>query len=124
MVTKIDILKSNIILGASQVIQMLTTIVRAKLIAIFLGSTGIAFNAIFQSLLLMIYNVASCGLMQSGVREISQASAVGSDSNSLSEKYSVFHKLIVSVALLGSIVCIILAYPISLASFGNSDYQS
>lgn len=122
MVTKIDILKSNIILGVSQVIQMLTTIVRAKLIAIFLGSTGIAFNAIFQSLLLMIYNVASCGLMQSGVREISQASAVGSDSNSLSEKYSVFHKLIVSVALLGSIVCIILAYPISLASFGNSDY--
>ena len=72
MISKRDILKSNIVLGASQVVQMVVTIVRTKMIAIILGSQGMAYNAIYQSLLQMIYNIASCGLMQSGVREISR----------------------------------------------------
>lgn len=123
MASKSDILKSNMVLGASQVVQMLVTIVRSKLIAVFLGSTGMAVNAIFQSLLQMIYNIASCGLMQSGVREFSQASSDDyKRTGVLPFKFAVFKTLIVIAGLVGLAVCVILAWPMSYISFGNTEY--
>ena len=54
---KVGVLKSNMILGGAQIVQMLVTILRAKIIAIVLGSVGMGINAILQSMLLTINNI-------------------------------------------------------------------
>ena len=120
MISKRDILKSNIVLGASQVVQMVVTIVRTKMIAIILGSQGMAYNAIYQSLLQMIYNIASCGLMQSGVREISRVYSPDKQTSEFKTVLSVFGKLVLLFAVIGFLSCAILSFPLSFLSFGDS----
>lgn len=116
-----NILKSNIIFGGAQIVQMLATILRAKLIAVFLFSTGLGLNAIFQSILLTINNVTSCGIMQSGVREISNAN-VNDTPDRLAKILGIFKKLLLLSSCLGLIICIILSPVLSFFSFGNTSY--
>lgn len=117
-----DFLKSNLVIGGAQVVQMLTTIVRAKIIAILLGSVGMGLNAIFQSMMLTIYNIASCGIMQSGVREISQNNT--EDMTRLGSTLSVFRILVLLASIVGFLICFLGAYPLSFISFGDSSNVS
>lgn len=116
-----DILKTNLIFGSAQVVQMVVTIVRAKLIAVFLSSTGMGLNAMLQSVLLTVNNVSSCGIMQSGVREIARARGQA-DEALLAGTLGVFRRLLVLAGMAGLLLCGLLAYPLSLFSFGDAAY--
>lgn len=107
--------------GGAQIVQMFTIVLRAKLIAVMLGSAGMGLNSILQSVLHMINNVCSCGIMQSSVREISQ---VYSDEykSRLYRKIQVFRRLLSLSALLGLAVCVLGAWPLSHISLGDSSY--
>ena len=116
-----NVLKTNLIFGSAQVVQMLTTILRAKLIAVILSSVGMGLNAIFQSVLLTVNNVASCGIMQSGIREMARAGSAA-DGEKTAGVLGVFRKLFQLAGLVGMGLCVLLALPLSHVSFGNSAY--
>ncbi|SHL65930.1 polysaccharide transporter, PST family [Roseovarius marisflavi] len=67
------LLKSMAIIGSAQAVRILITIVRAKLVAILLGPTGIGLLSVFNNLHEMASMSAGLGLGTSGVREISSA---------------------------------------------------
>ena len=119
--SKTSIIKSNLVFGGAQIVQMLTIVLRAKLIAVMLGSAGMGLNSILQSVLHMVNNVCSCGIMQSSVREISQAYS-DEDKSRLSRKIRVFRKLLSVSAVLGSVVCVLGAWPLSQMSLGDTSY--
>lgn len=121
VMAKTSILKSNFVFGGAQIVQMLTIVLRAKLIAVMLGSAGMGLNAIFQSVLHIVNNVCACGIMQSSVREIAQVSAEQNEEK-LNFKIQVFRLLLGLSALLGLLVCCLGAWPLSSVSFGNASY--
>lgn len=118
---KTSILKSNLVFGGAQVVQMLTIVLRAKLIAVMLGSAGMGLNAIFQSVLHIVNNVCACGIMQSSVREIAQVNGE-QDEERRNFKIQVFRRLLCISALLGLLVCSLGAWPLSSVSLGSTSY--
>ena len=100
---------------------MLTIVLRAKLIAVMLGSAGMGLNAILQSVLHIINNVCACGIMQSSVREISQVYAE-ENKDKLYFKINVFRRLLLLSASLGLAICVLGAWPLSYVSLGDTSY--
>ena len=118
---KTSIIRSNLIFGGAQIVQMLTIVLRAKLIAVMLGSAGMGLNAILQSVLHIINNVCACGIMQSSVREISQVYAE-ENKDKLYFKINVFRRLLLLSASLGLAICVLGAWPLSYVSLGDTSY--
>lgn len=116
-----SIVKSTTVFGSAQLIQMLITILRAKFIAIILGSTGMGINAIFQSTLASFNAFSSFGIFQSAVRDISKAKELG-DEKKLGETKYIFEQLTKFTGILGMLLCIIASPWLSKLAFENYDY--
>lgn len=116
-----NIVKSTTVVGGAQVIQMVITILRAKIVAVLLGSAGMGIIALIQSAIFTIQQFTNFGIFQSGVRELSQA-AQDKDPHKLSLLYKVFVRLGVIVGLLGIVVCAAGAPLLSRFAFSNPDY--
>jgi O-antigen/teichoic acid export membrane protein len=116
-----SIVKSNAVIGGAQVMQMLISILKAKIIAVLLGSAGMGINAILYSTLLAIYNFSSLGINHSAVRNISQIHESG-DINKLSKLLKIFKLLVLATGLLGLMICLTGSMWLSKFSFGNTKY--
>lgn len=116
-----SIVKSTAVFGGSQVVQMLITILRSKLIAVFLGSHGMGINAIFQSTIAVISSFSSLGIFQSAVRDISQAHQSG-DNRKLSKIIVVFKRVVWFTACLGMCVCLFGSFWLSKIAFESDAY--
>lgn len=116
-----SIVKSMAVYGGAQAVQMLITILRSKLIAVFFGSQGMGINAIFQSTFAVINSFSSFGIFQSGVRDISQAHESG-DKMKLSKTVSIFSKIVLLTGLLGLFICLIGSSFLSKIAFEGSNY--
>lgn len=114
---KISVLKSNMILGGAQVVQMVVTILRAKIIAVALGSAGLGINAILQSMLLTLNNVSSLGVFQSGVREISVNEGNPKTQNKV---VAIVIKLVLICGILGFVITALFSPLLSYISFGGT----
>lgn len=114
--------KSTAVFGGAQIIQMLVVILRAKFIAVLLGSEGMGLNAIFQSTITVITSFSCFGIFQSAVRNISQAHESG-DKMHLSFIYDIFNKLVLIAGSLGLLICVLGSYWLSELSFNNDDYK-
>jgi len=116
-----SIVKSNAVIGGAQVMQMLISILKAKIIAVLLGSAGMGINAIFYSTLFALYNFSSLGINHSAVRNISQTHETG-DVNKLSILLKILKRLVLATGLLGLAICLIGSRWLSAFSFGNTEY--
>jgi len=117
-----DIVKSTAMFGGVQVVQILSTILRGKFVALILGTTGIGINALINSAITLVTQFASLGINFSAVRDISQANTIG-DSQKLGATVFVFKRWMYSCAFMGAAIMIIFSKKLSLFSFGNNDYQ-
>lgn len=68
-----NILKSMLLLAAAQLLSVILTAVRVKLIATMLGPVGIGLYGIYTSVLETIAKVASMGIGSSGIRFVSES---------------------------------------------------
>ena len=67
-----SIIKTTSLFGSVQVFQILINLIRGKLIAILLGSSGMGLNSLLVSSMTMMNNISGLGLNFSAVREISK----------------------------------------------------
>lgn len=114
--------KNTITLGGAQLIQMLITLIRAKVIAILVGSTGMGINSLILSALTITQQVSSIGIYQSGVREISATIGNQPNLNQLIKIRKIFLTLSLLSGIAGSILMIILSPLFSILLFNNTDY--
>lgn len=114
--------KSTSVFGGAQVVQMLISILRSKFVAVFLGSTGMGINAIFQSTIAVVFNLLSFGVFQSAVRDFSQ-SFESNDGKRLAITNLVFSRIVLIVAVLAALVLIIGSIWFSKIAFQDTDHS-
>ena len=116
-----EILKTTIIFGSTQVFQMIIMLLRSKLSAVLLGPMGVGILSVFQTTLTTVGQFASMGIIQSGVREISQYNISGKEEE-LVNTIVIFRKLTNVLALFSFILMIGLSYPLTYIFFNTNDY--
>lgn len=108
------VLKAMGVFGGLQVFTILCSIVRAKLVAVWLGTAGVGLLALYNSTMEMLQTNTQLNLRQSAVRDLSAASA--------SER-PVLMRVVKRLALwlgLGGMALVALCSPfVSLFSFGD-----
>ncbi|MEG2163742.1 MAG: oligosaccharide flippase family protein [Bacteroidales bacterium] len=110
------IIKATGIFGGVQVINMICSLVRNKIIAVWLGAYGIGVIGLFGSAMEMVMSATSLGLRQSGVREVSVAKGSGVR---LPHIIAVLRRLSLLAGLLGAITFLAAAPLLSRFTFGS-----
>ena len=67
------LIKSMLVIGSAQVVKILISIFRMKVLAVLLGPGGVGLLSIYNSLLDMVQQTAGLGMGNSGVREIASS---------------------------------------------------
>lgn len=114
-------LKGTTLFGGVQVIKIVIAVLRSKILAIFLGPTGVGVLGLLSTSTDFIYSLSNLGLGTSAVKDISTANKEG-DHHRLSYVSTVFKKLVWITGLLGLSICLFFAPVLSKVSFGNNDY--
>lgn len=115
------ILKSTSLFGSVQVVQVLSTIIKGKFVAILLGTVGMGISSLLVSSIAMLQTISGLGLNFSAVREISQAQESG-DSEKLSRTIIISKRWLFISAILGGVSLIIISPFLSKYVFGNYEY--
>ncbi|MBQ6307013.1 MAG: O-antigen translocase [Bacteroidales bacterium] len=116
-----SIFKATSLFGGVKFFTILISIIRSKIVAILIGTTGVGIVGLFNSGTSLIQSITQLGLSQSAVRDVSEAHASG-DQARVNRIVTVLRKLVWFTGLLG-MLCVIGFSPIlSKTSFGNYDY--
>jgi enterobacterial common antigen flippase len=112
------ILKSTAMIGGSSVINIAFGIVRTKVMAVLLGPGGVGLMGLYSSIAEVTLSVAGMGIQSSGVRQI--AEAVGSnDQDRVARTAAVLRRVSIVLGLIGALLILMLAGPISEFTFGS-----
>ena len=115
------IFKSTFLFGFVQVVRLLVSLIKNKIVALLLGPTGVGAIGIYNNMVNMIKTGAGLGISQSAVKDVSEANASGRVED-FSRTISLTHKLVLFTSILGLTVTIILSPFLSKISFDNYQY--
>ena len=113
-----DILKSTAWIGGSQVINVVISMLRAKVMALVLGPAGVGLNGMYWSVLSVAQNVAGLGVSSSGVRQVAEAIGSG-DQARVARQIAVLRRLSLWLGIAGGLALIVGAGPIARVTFGR-----
>lgn len=116
-----QILRSSSIIGGSAVVNMVIGLLRAKAGALFLGPSGVGLVSLFQNMLGTMQVISGLGIASSGVREVAEAVGAG-DLDKIGRTVRVLRKVCWATGVLGWILAIALAWPLSQWTFGNHEH--
>lgn len=114
-------MKATSIYGGVRVVQILIEIIKAKVIAVFLGTTGMGISSLLTSTTGFISSITNFGLGTSGVKNIAEANGSGNYQR-ISITITVLRKCVWFTGLLGLIVCLVFSQKLSIITFGNKKY--
>ena len=100
---------------------MVIGLVRSKFLALLIGPTGYGIMGLFQSTLDMIQLGTGLGIETSGVKKIA-SQEIQSDSKKLNQQVNILVNMSLYLGILGIIITVILAKPLSIFTFGNDAY--
>jgi len=116
-----SIFKATSLFGGVQVYQILIGVVKSKLIAILLESTGMGIVGLYQSTVDLVKSISSFGLEQSAVRDIAEAKE-GNDTQRVGRIVSTVRRLVWFTGIFGFCLTLFLSPLLSKLTFGNSYY--
>lgn len=126
-----SIFKASSLFGGVQGLSIVLNLVRTKLVAILLGPAGIGLNSIYNETRELIHSSTNLGLDVSGIRGISKSyedwinaksdEDKAEKATAIDQEISLLRSWVLILALLGTLVCMILAEPISYFTF--NDYE-
>ncbi|WP_084683065.1 oligosaccharide flippase family protein [Flavobacterium antarcticum] len=115
------ILKATGVFGFSHALKILVGLVGSKFVALFLGTAGIGTVGLLQNTLAIISSITGFGINISGVRMVALADAE-QDRALFSKTVVVLKRWSIATGLLGVLVTFILAKPLSIWTFGSTEY--
>lgn len=115
------ILKSSSLIGGSQGISLLIGMVRTKFVAILIGPVGIGLIGTYQAIQGMVGTVSGLGIQSSAVRNVAVAVGNG-DEETIGRTILTLRRITLFTGLLGALVMVILAMPLSTYTFGSEKY--
>ena len=114
-------MKAMGLFGGVQVMGILCSIVRTKLVALWIGPVGIGLFGLFNNALEMITTGTNLGIRSSSVRDISQALA-GHDKGLVSRMIAVVRKWSLWLGLAGALLTLVMAPLLSQVTFGDGTH--
>ena len=115
------VLKYTGLFGGVQGISMLVSVVRNKVVSEFLGPSGLALINLFSNAVKLIHQSTDFGLSFSAVKHVAELFEQGSE-----EEVRAYVKTVrtwcMAVGLLGMLVCVALARPVSVWTFETDAY--
>lgn len=114
-------MKAMGIFGGVQVMGILCSIIRTKLVAMWIGPVGIGLFGLFNNALEMIATGTNLGIRSSSVRDISQAHDK-SDPGLISRMVTVVRKWSLWLGMAGALLTLVLAPALSQMTFGDSTH--
>lgn len=115
------ITKATAIFGGVQVVSIICSVIRTKVVAVLLGSVGMGIIGLYNNAIETITTLTGLGIRNSSVREISEAYS-GKEPNEISRIVTVVRRWSWFVGLLGAVVLIALAPLLSKWTFGDNDH--
>ena len=116
-----DIFKISASYGILQVFQIFINLVKAKLIALFLGPIGVGLSSLFQSGTGLIATIVNNGLTTTAVKELSGLDSI-EKRNEEGIRISAFKRLLWVTGILGTIVTLLFSRSLSRLSFDSDNY--
>jgi len=117
------IVSSTAIFGGAQFVNVVINIIRGKLVAFILHSTGMGMMSLLQNAANTVQQFALLGINISAVRNISQTEKEGS-AEALAMTVRIVRTLIFIVSCLGLLSTIVFSPLMSKLSFGTTEYVS
>ena len=115
-----QIMKGTAIFGGTQVITMLTNIVRGKLVAMILGAYGMGVTSLLNSAIQPVQQLFSCGLPMASVSSIANAA----DDKERAQRTIAFRRCLTILSILACIFVIASSSLLCKWTFGNTDHSS
>jgi antigen flippase len=112
------ILRSTSLIAAASIINIALSVVRLKVLAILLGPAGIGLFGIFNVISDLTVSLVGLGVQASGVRQVAVAVSTG-DQKKIARIGRVLTVTSWILGVLGAVVLLALATPISSLSFGT-----
>ncbi len=116
-----SIFKATSLFGGVQVYQILIQIIKSKFVAVLLGPFGVGIQGLYQSALDLVQTATKMGLLQSAVREVSEANGSG-EQERISRVITVLRRLVWITGLLGLFVVLFLSPILSKITFGDDKH--
>jgi antigen flippase len=116
-----QIFKSTVLIGGTQVINILIGIVRTKFLAILLGPAGVGIAGLYQSTTGLIGTIAGFGIGRAGVRQIAEAVGSGDEDKIALTSITLRRASLIS-GLFGMLVVLLFCKPLAWATFGSNEY--
>lgn len=117
----LQVLKTTSLFGGVQFFNIIISIIRTKLIAIFIGPAGMGIATLLNSTINIISGITGLGIETSAVKHIS-GSYKNEDMSTISATVSIVKKLALLTGILGVLLTIFLSNWLSQFTFGNSKY--
>ena len=114
-------MKAMGLFGGVQVAGILCSIIRTKLVALWIGPVGIGLFGLFNNALEMLSTGTNLGIRSSSVRDISQATE-GRDNSLVARMVSVVRKWSLWLGLAGALLTLMLAPLLSQLTFGDGTH--
>lgn len=116
-----QIFKATTLFGGVQVFNILVSIIKSKVSAIFLGPEGVGVLGLLNYTLDLVRSITGLGLNTSSVREISIAVGQG-NSEKVQRTVTTLRKLCLMTGVGGMVLVIILSPWLSIWTFDSSEY--
>ncbi len=113
-----QILKATSLFGGVQFINMLASIVKTKIAALFIGVAGVGVFGILTSTLTFVQALTRCGLDLTAVKEIASAS----NEDKVSESVSLTNQLALITGVMGVVMVLVVSPWLSEIAFSNKTY--
>lgn len=117
----LQIVKAASIFGGVQFFNILISIVRTKLIAIFIGPAGMGIISLLNSTLNMVSGITGLGIETSAIKHISE-NYKENDLNSVCLIVKVVKKIAFITGVFGTLMIVVFSSWLSELTFGNSNY--
>lgn len=108
--------KGTALFGGVQIFQIFISLVRGKIVALFLGPEGMGISGLYTSSLAMLITIAGLGCSLSAVRFIS---SLERGSEEYYKQINITKKIFFGVALFGLALTLLFAIPLSVFTFQN-----
>ena len=115
------VLKYTWLFGGVQGLSVLMGVIRTKLVALFLGPSGLALINIYNNVMALIGQCTNLGLTISAVKDVAAHHASG-NRHELERSVMAVRSWTTMTTLLGTLLALILAPLLSRLTFGNADY--
>lgn len=121
MASNKSILKATGLIGGSSILGMIFTLIRSKAIAMLLGPSGTGFIGALESSTSLVQGLAGLGIQNSAVRDIAKAHA-NEQPEVLSKTIRSLRRIVLLTGVLGMLLTLLLAEPLSDFTFSTDEY--